>query len=173
MKVLVLLLLVMAVLAAVMASRKMKVRSGPDEWPFFAKRPLSPPEQVLYHRLVRALPECIVLAQVQCSRILGVKKGFSFHAWNNRINRLSYDFVICSTDATVLAAIELDDRTHERPARVKTDFKKEKATAAAGVRFIRWRVSALPDPLEIRRAVEQELPDAPLALPGGRKEPTL
>ena len=66
------------------------------------------PEQLLYHRLVRALPEHIVLAQVQASRVLGVKKGYRFHEWSNRINRLSYDFVVCGKDSTVIAAIELD-----------------------------------------------------------------
>ena len=60
------------------------------------------PDQVLYHRLVKALPEHIVLAQVQVSRVLGVKKGFDFRAWNNRINRLSYDFVVCAKDASVV-----------------------------------------------------------------------
>ena len=44
-------------------------------WPFYAKKPLTPPEQVLYHRLVSALPEHIVLAQVQLSRVLGVKRA--------------------------------------------------------------------------------------------------
>jgi len=67
----------------------------------------------LYHRLVKALPNHIVLAQVQVSRVLGVKKGFRVHEWNNRINRLSYDFVICDKAATVIAAIELDDKSHE------------------------------------------------------------
>jgi len=45
------------------------------------------------------------LAQVQVSRVLGVKSGHKFHEWNNRINRLSYDFVVCAKDASVLAAI--------------------------------------------------------------------
>ena len=69
---------------------------GTSPWPFYVKKPLSQPEQVLYHRLVKALPDHIVLAQVQVSRVLGVKKGFSFNEWNNRINRMSYDFVVCS-----------------------------------------------------------------------------
>src|SRR5262245_27505507 len=51
--------------------------SSPDRpWPFYAKRPLTQVEQVLYHRLVKSLPEHIVLAQVQVSRVLGVKRGF-------------------------------------------------------------------------------------------------
>ena len=82
-------------------------------WPFYSKRPLSQPEQVLYHRLVAALPEHIVLAQVQLSRVMGVKKGFGARGWLNRINRMSFDFVVCLKDSTVVAAIELNDRSHE------------------------------------------------------------
>jgi len=118
---------------------------GTGPWPFYVKKPLTQPEQVLYHRLVKALPEHIILAQVQVSRVLGVKKGSSFNEWNNRINRLSYDFVICRKDSTVLAAIELDDKTHESNRRTVTDEKKNKATADAGLRLIRWNVKALPD----------------------------
>lgn len=40
----------------------------PNPWPFYAKRPLTQPEQVLYWRLLKALPHHVVLAQVQCSR---------------------------------------------------------------------------------------------------------
>ena len=130
--------------------------SGSGPWPFYVKKPLTQPEQVLYHRLVKALPEHIVLAQVQVSRILGVKKGSSFNEWNNRINRLSYDFVVCSKDSTVLAAVELDDKSHESKRRTTTDEKKNKATADAGLRLIRWNVKALPDESAIRRELRSE-----------------
>ena len=123
---------------------------GTGPWPFYIKTPLTPPEQVLYHRLVKALPDHIVLAQVQVSRVLGVKKGSNFSEWNNRINRLSYDFVVCGRDSTVLAAIELDDKTHESSRRSATDEKKNKATADAGLRLIRWNVKALPDEAAIQ-----------------------
>ena len=75
------------------------------EWPFYARKLMSAPEQVLYFKLCRALPECIVLSQVGLSRILGVKKGNKFHEWNNRINRMSADFVIGAKDASVLAVM--------------------------------------------------------------------
>jgi hypothetical protein len=104
----------------------------------------------MYHRLVKALPDHIVLAQVQVSRVLGVKKGSNFKEWNNRINRMSYDFVICGKDATVLAAIELDDKTHEASSRRATDEKKNKAKADPGLRLIRWNVKALPDEAAIQ-----------------------
>jgi very-short-patch-repair endonuclease len=122
-------------------------------WPFHAKKLLSQPEQVLYHRLVSAPPDQIVLAQVQLSRLLGVKKGFNAQEWNNRINRMSLDFVVCQKDSTAVAAIELDDRTHAREVRQEADARKEKALAAAGVPLIRWQATALPDDSAIRLAV--------------------
>lgn len=139
------------VVLAVIKRRGLSSRQE-DPWLFYAKQPLSQPEQVLYHRLVKSLPEHIVLAQVQVSRVLGVKKGFRQNEWNNRINRLSYDSVVCSEDSTVLAAIELDDKSHEATARAETDRKKEKATSAAGVRLIRWHVKSMPDQLTIQAA---------------------
>ena len=120
-------------------------------WPFYLKRLLTQPEQVLYHRLVKALPSHIVLAQVQVSRVLGVKKGFRFHEWNNRINRMSYDFVICDKSSAAIAAIELDDKSHESERRIESDAKKGKATTDAGLRLIRWHVKSLPDELTIQR----------------------
>ena len=121
-------------------------------WPFYAKKPLTVPEQILYHRLVAALPQCIVLAQVQLSQVLGVNKGFNFGVWNNRINRMSLDFIVCLKDSTIIAAVELDDKTHEKKIRVKADAKKGKALSAAGIELIHWHVSALPDEKTIREA---------------------
>lgn len=148
------LLAIVVVVFVVLKKRGLLAGRGQDEpWPFYAKRPLSAPEQVLYQRLITALPEHIVLAQVQVSRVLGVKKGFNFNEWNNRINRLSYDFVVCTKDSTVLAAIELDDKSHERAQRAETDAKKDRATAAAGICMLRWNVKAIPDHAAIRDAL--------------------
>lgn len=147
--------------------------AGPDEpWPYVLKRPLSRPEQVLFHRLVAALPQHLVLAQVQVSRVLGVKKGANVQTWQNRINRLSFDFVVCGPDASVLAAIELDDASHEAPARVEADRRKSRAAADAGLRLIRWTVRELPAEDEIRAALLAAPPAAtpppPRRGPGGR-----
>lgn len=147
----ILLLVALFVLVAILRRLVRLGVGGSGAWPFYAKRLLTQPEQVLYHRLVKSLPNHIVLAQVQVSRVLGVKKGFRFHEWNNRINRLSYDFVICDKASTVIAAIELDDKSHESERRVYTDAKKTKATTDAGLRLVRWHVKSLPDELTIQR----------------------
>ena len=155
---LVVVFLVIAVVALLLYLKKQGFleSKGTGLWPFYIKKPLTQPEQVLYHRLVKALPEHIVLAQVQVSRVLGVKKGSNFNEWNNRINRLSYDFVVCGKDSTVLAAIELDDKSHESSRRGATDEKKNKATADAGLRLIRWNVKALPDEAAIQAQLRSE-----------------
>lgn len=114
-------------------------------WPFYAKRPLSLPEQVLYFRLIHALPDHIVLAQVQLSRVLGVKKGYHYQSWLNRIHRMSADFVICHKDASILAVIELDDASHQHPDRQAADIKKEAALNAANIKMVRWHAKTLPD----------------------------
>jgi len=139
--------LVIIVAAAILALFRVKFQSSDagEVWPFYAKKLLSQPEQILYFRLVRALPEHIVLAQVQLSRLLGVKKGNNYQAWFNRINRMSADFVVCNKDASIVAVIELDDATHQKADRQVADVKKNKALTSANLRIVRWQVKAMPD----------------------------
>ena len=61
--------------------------------------------------------------------------------------------MVCSRDSTVLAAIELDDRTHEKDTRVKVDERKNKASTDAGLKLLRWNVRDLPDDATIRAAL--------------------
>lgn len=134
---------------------------------------MTAPEQILYFRLRDALPEHIVLAQVQLSRFLGVKKGERAQPWLNRINRLSVDFLILKKDASVVAAIELDDKSHERRDRRAADERKTRALMDAGVLLIRWNVASLPSATEIQAdlasvSVRPSAPDK-----AGRVEPVL
>jgi hypothetical protein len=144
------LLIGIVAVALLLLATRLRRTPHPAHWPFYAKRVLSSPEQVLYFRLVKSLPECVILAQVQLSRVLGVKKGFNFGQWNNRINRLSLDFVVCLKDSTVVAAIELDDASHNDPRRAEADGRKAAALEAAGVKLVRWSTGSLPDEAAIR-----------------------
>lgn len=146
-------LAVLALVVIVVITKRKGGHHQAQTWPFYAKKVLSVPEQVLSFRLVEALPNQIVLAQVQLSRILGVKKGENGQAWNNRINRMSVDFVACAKDATVSAVIELDDQTHDSADRKARDQKKDKALGDAGIKVLRWRANTLPDVEGIRRAL--------------------
>jgi len=119
-------------------------------WPFYAKKLLSAPEQALYFKLCRVFPEHIIFSQVSLSRILGVKKGYNNYSWNNRISRMSADFVICEKDFSVLAVIELDDKSHLIPSRIKADRKKDKAITDAGLKIVRWQIKKMPDEAEMK-----------------------
>lgn len=140
-------LIVVAILVVIvgllLAKKKQPSESGP--WPYYAKRPLSQPDQILYFRLAKALPDHMVLAQVQLSRMLGVKKGSNHQAWLNRINRMSADFVVCAKDSSILAVIEADDASHNDPKRQKADAKKDRALGDAGIKVHRWQARMIPD----------------------------
>lgn len=149
----ILLSVVIVMIVTVVVLKAKGERSGSEEmWPFYARKPLSQPEQVLYFRLARALPDHIVLAQVQLSRLIGVRKGSNSLAWSNRINRMSADFVVCEKDWSIVAVIELDDASHQREDRRAADAKKEKALSSANIRVIRWQAKALPAESTIQAA---------------------
>ncbi|WP_230950303.1 DUF2726 domain-containing protein [Xylella fastidiosa] len=150
------------------SSEKESLSSEPSEWPFYPKRVMTSPEQVLYWRLIEALPGHIVLCQVQLSRFLGVRRGHQWH-WFNRINQKSADFVVCAKDSSVVAVIELDDMTHLRESRKKADFDKSKAIENAGLRLIRWDVSAIPSTHQIRDTFKVALEATSIDSPGAIK----
>jgi len=126
-------------------------RSRPPDsiaWPYRSKRPLTDPEQTLYFRLLEALPDHVVLAQVNLSSFIevqGVKDAKQRTTWRNRIDRKSVDYLICAKDFSILAAIELDDATHDRAKRKRQDADKDRALPAAGVKIVRWQVKHLPN----------------------------
>lgn len=125
-------------------------------WPIEPKRTLlSQPEQVLYRRLSQACPRHIVLCQVQLLQMLRFKRG----GWNrgiaNRISQLSIDFLVLNPDTSIVAAIELDDGSHERADRRAADARKAHALKSAGVPLLRWHTRQLPDASAIQAALDE------------------
>jgi very-short-patch-repair endonuclease len=146
----ILVLLVLCVVA-VLLKRRRTPRAEP--WPLDVCRTvLTQPEQIMYRRLIHALPNNIVFAQVQLSRFLEVKRSVPRQTWFNRISQLSADFLVLNLDTSVVAAIELDDASHGRASRRAADARKTHALKSAGVRLIRWHVGDLPDEVAIRTA---------------------
>ena len=170
------LLLLLVLISARALLRELRRHRRDLPWPFVQQKPLTAVEQVLFHRLVQALPQHIVLAQVQMSRFLRVRKGRPVQEWLNRISQKSVDFLVCKSDFTIVAAVELDDSTHSRLDREIADTAKNRALAAAGVPLVRWHVSALPDFDAIRAMIGTVLQDrsgGTEALPRARIAPTL
>ena len=136
---------VVAASRALKSRGRQKFKYNPsDDWPFEKEKLLTNPEKVLYFRLIEALPDYCVFAQVQLSQLMSVKKGHDFKQWFNRINRMSADFVVTNKAMEIIAVIELDDRTHLRAGRVAADRKKDHALLSAGIEVIRCNVSEMP-----------------------------
>jgi len=158
------LLLVIFLFAAFLAAAKKglftrgRAGQGADHWPVFPKKVLSPVEQQLYQRLIRAFPDHVVLAQVAYSQLFGVKKGENFSRVWNRYNRLTADFVLCHKDFRIAAILELDDRSHDNPSRMDADRRKAAICEAAGIALHRLNVNPLPNETELRSLLTPDHP---------------
>ena len=113
-------------------------------------RPLSETQQVLYWRLVEALPECVILAQVPFTRFMrppeaGEKIAVRhYRAMYARISQKRVDFLVCLHDFTVVAAVELDSRDGRR------DPTRDELLKSAGIVPLRVYAEAIP-PVETLR----------------------
>ena len=92
-------------------------------------------EQGMYFRLVDALPQAVVLAQVAHSALL-TAKGY---AARNTFDRKRADFVLCDRAFQVLAVIELDDSSDDTNGDKDKDKARDAALAGVGYRVVRYR----------------------------------
>lgn len=165
MKTLIFILMFVAVIAFIVLIRKSRNKKtaasnvakeiGPP--PYFKKKTLlQGKEQILFLRLIEALPSCFVLAQVRLADIVGVKASKpEFWTWFNLLKSKSVDFVICNKSFVVLACIELDGKTHEEESRQKADGEKNLALKTAGIPILRIAASDIPSVEEIKTLLEK------------------
>ena len=138
-------------------SLKQKSKIYSELRPYLSKKPLTATEAIFYRTLVQALPEYIVLVQVQISSFLKVDqtqiKRQDYYRWFNPIAQQSVDYLICTREFSVIAAVELDDKSHEKSEAIARDTKKTKNLEAAKIPLIRWHAEAMPELDTIRKAI--------------------
>jgi len=128
-------------------------------WPVAARSLLSPREQSLYQRLLSLYPKHQVFVQVALSQLIDVDRNHpESESIRARYKQLVADFVLCRADLSVVAVIELDDRSHERRDRQDADARKSKALADAGLRLVRIPAGALPSEEELREIIDADRP---------------
>ena len=137
-------------------------------WPPQATRVLSLAERQAFSVLARALPDCIVLAQVPMSRFLKVPRRNSYADWLRRLGNQCVDFVICDMHAQVLAVVELRapavlaaDRAERRLARMARSLK------AAKVPLHVWTEGLLPSAEAAREAIAPRPVNPPATVSAG------
>lgn len=158
MKVLILMLLVIIVIVILVLAKKRKNIEEPTNsaLPYFRKKTLlNEGEQVLFHRLIEAMPACYVLAQVRLADIVGIKKCDNRQSWFNKIQSKSVDFVICNKSFVVLACVELDGKTHAQEDRQKADRSKDEVLQTVGIPMVRIEAGKLGSVEEIKTLLKK------------------
>jgi hypothetical protein len=126
-------------------------------WPVAARNLLTNREQLFYQRLLSVYPNHKIFVQVALSQLIDVSEDHpERQSIRNRFSQLVADFVLCRADLSVIAVIELDDRTHERRDRQAADARKTKALADAGFRLVRIPAGALPSEQRLRETIDAD-----------------
>jgi len=118
-------------------------------------------ERKFYFSLRQALAgQYAIFAMVRIADLLKVESGATQRqAWQNRINAKHIDFVLCDVDTLeVVLAIEVDDRSHQRPDRQRRDQFVDDAFQAAGLSLLRVPARAAYSAREIQEQVRTYLP---------------
>src|ERR1700722_6032138 len=125
-------------------------------WPVAARNLLSDRENSLYQCLLSLYPDHKLFVQVALSQMIDVPESYPERlSIRNRFSQLVADFVLCRSDLSIVAVIELDDRNHERADRMDADARKNKALADAGIRLVRVPAGTLPSEGALRALVDE------------------
>lgn len=120
---------------------------------------LTDAEREFYNLLVQSVGnEYSVFSQVHLSSLIEyVDKDDSWKAWAH-VGQKSVDFVLCDKASLVIRlAIEVDDKTHSRPDRLKRDSGVEDILLKAGVKLIRFKNHGTFNSQEITQQIKTAL----------------
>lgn len=128
---------------------------------------LAPAEHKFYDALVEAVgAEYRIFAQAHLPTLVDHKvRGQNWRAALAHINRKSVDFVLC--DKAYLSpklAIELDDKSHERPDRQERDREVERILREAGVPLLRLENHGNFNPSELAQKIKDALNPKPTSI---------
>lgn len=117
---------------------------------------LSPAERSFFGVLQRSVNgRAVVFAKVRVADLIYVRRGEGKTRHQNRINSKHIDFVLCSLDSVrPLAAIELDDSSHQRKDRIVRDDFLESVFEAAELPLIRFPVRRQYDIREVSEQID-------------------
>ncbi len=147
--------LVVAMAVATLAALKAAKR---HEATYRARPLMTDNELEFFGRLVKAVPEHFIFPQVAMSAILQTtetdrKKAYGDHL---RIAQQRVDYLVCKADGSIVAVVELDDKTH----RVAKDKVRDARLQQAGIRTLRFESRRKPAVPALRDAL---IPPPPAA----------
>jgi hypothetical protein len=100
-----------------------------------------------------------IFAMVRIADLVRVQKGVTkYQSWLNKILAKHVDFVICDLATfNPLVAIELDDKSHNRPHRQQRDQLVNQIFESAEFPLIRVKIQSTYDVKKIRKTIESEI----------------
>ncbi len=127
-------------------------------WPPEVTRLLTAGERGAHEVLVKALPECMMFAQVPLARFIKVPRRHSYAEWLTRVGHLCADLVICDRSTLVIGVVLLTSaRSSERAERRRS--RMTRVLKAGGVKGCLWREEALPSPEFARDQITERIGD--------------
>lgn len=129
---------------------------------------LSPTEQKFYEVLSQGLgSQFMILMKVRVADVLQPGNAVSKSEWTSAFNRIEskhFDFLLCSQNSyEIIAAIELDDNSHQLRNRIKRDKFLNSACESANFALIRVTARQVYSVQEIKSAVLNSLRDYKLS----------
>ena len=122
-------------------------------WPYAKKKYLLSKAEFSFYRVLSQAcgGSFVICPKVRLGDLIYVRKGTDKRmSWVNRINRSHIDFVLCDPQTMQpLAAVELDDSSHDSERAKQRDAMKDKACAAAGLPLLRFKAQRSYDPAKI------------------------
>lgn len=121
-------------------------------------KPLLTPTELKFSRLLeQAIPELRVMYQVAVYQTIKIQNSSENLKILNKLNRLTFDFVVIDNESNVVVILELDDKTHLRADSLKRDQKKNDLIKYLGKPLLRFQSSNFPSLEELRNSILLEL----------------
>ncbi|MEW6994864.1 DUF2726 domain-containing protein [Colwelliaceae bacterium MEBiC 14330] len=120
----------------------------------------TPAERSFYGVLSLACEsQAVIFGKVRIADILKPIKGLNRSEWQTAFNKISakhFDFVLCDpNDLSVIAVIELDDKSHSQKKQMKRDEFVELACETAHLKLYRFKALATYTVKEIKNEIFQ------------------
>lgn len=171
--------IVIIVAAAVKLLAQLRIRANDSTLPYAKAVLFSPAERSFLGVLDQAVSDRFrVFGKVRVADVLEVRDAANASERARAFNKISakhFDFILCDpNDLTVVAAIELDDSSHQRNTRQTRDEFLKNACAAAGVRLVRFPARRAYAVAECRTTILDALSlTAGTSIPGRRLQPSI
>lgn len=129
------------------------------EAPYELNGPLFTPAERSFYGVLNLACEskAVVFGKVRIADILKPIKGLNRSEWQTAFNKISakhFDFVLCNpSDLSVIAVIELDDKSHSQKKQMKRDEFVELACETAHLKLHRFKASATYTVEEIKSEI--------------------